>query len=342
MRKLLNTLFVLSEDAYLSLENQNVLIHKDDKEVRIPLLNLENIIYFGYKGVSPALLGACAKEHIGFCFMTPNGKFLARVCGLSYGNVLLRKLQYRWADSEGKSCLLSRYIITGKISNERSTLMRTLRDHSFSVDVDSFQKVITLLHHLAKEAFQAPSLEELRGIEGHAAHLYFSLFNEMILADKNTFHMENRNRRPPLDPMNALLSFLYTLLAHDCASALEAVGLDSYVGFMHQDRPGRQSLALDLMEEFRSIYVDRLAVTLVNQREITKQNFKRTESGAVLLNNKGKETVLQAWQKKKQGIIRHPFIQEKIPWGLVPYVQALLMAKFIRGDLEGYPAFVWK
>lgn len=232
MRHLLNTLFVLSEDIYLSLENENIIAWKEKKVAqKIPLLNLENILYFGYKGASPTLLGECAKRKIGFCFLNQNGKFLARVCGASYGNVFLRKEQYRLSDDERHSCEFAKYMLIGKIYNSRTTLMRTLRDHPMSVNQERFREVIGLLKQSVGEVQRAENLEELRGIEGNAAQLYFSIFDDMILADKKSFFFYERNKRPPMDRMNALLSFTYTILAHDCASALESVGLDSYVGF---------------------------------------------------------------------------------------------------------------
>ena len=320
MRKLLNTLFVNSEDLYLSLDNENVAAWKGNEILqRIPLMNLENILYFGYKGASPALLGACVKRHIGFCFLTPQGKFLARAQGLTAGNVLLRK-----------------------ILNSRTVLMRFLRDHPLSVDATSFQAVIQDLQDSAREAAKADSLDHLRGIEGNAAVSYFSLFDALILNDKKHFYFHGRNKRPPLDRVNALLSFAYTLLAHDCASAIEAAGMDSYIGILHRDRPGRQSLALDLMEELRSVYADRFVLSLVNNRVLPAKCFQLMEDGAVLLNAEGRKTFLSKWQERKKETLTHPFLGEKIYWGLIPYVQALLLARYIRGDLDGYPPFIWK
>ena len=343
MRHLLNTLFVTSEDIYLSLENENIAAWKDREIVqKLPLINLENILYFGYKGASPALLGACAERNIGFCFLTNNGRFLARVCGQSRGNVLLRKEQYRWADDLQKCVKMASFFLIGKIYNARSVIMRMLRDHPLSVDQKLFSETIEQLLHSIKEISKAQTLEELRGIEGNAAQIYFSVFNQMILQDKKSFFFGGRIKRPPEDRINALLSFTYTILSHDCASALEAVGIDAYVGFLHRDRPGRESLALDVMEELRSIYADRFVLTLINNRMITKKDFQNKENGAIWLNADGRRVLLSEWQKKKRDVITHPFIQEKIYWGLVPYVQAILLARYIRGDLDGYPAFLWK
>ena len=343
MRQLLNTLFVLSEDSYLSLENENVIVHNgEEKTAVIPLINLENILYFGYKGASPSLLGKCATKNISFCCLTPNGRFLFRIGGKSQGNVLLRREQYRIADDEKRCCQIAKYFITGKIGNARTALMRIARDHALSVDGDAFSKVISALKVSIHSLNSVNTLDEVRGIEGNAAALYFSVFDQMILANKDFFKMNGRTRRPPLDPVNALLSFVYTLLANDCASALEAVGLDAYVGFLHGERPGRESLALDLMEELRSVYADRFVLTLLNNRMLTPKCFNKTESGAVLLSDNGRKTVLQAWQNRKMEKIEHPFIKEKISWGLIPYAQSLLLAKYIRNDLDGYPAFIWK
>jgi CRISP-associated protein Cas1 len=342
LKQLLNTLFVTSQNSFLSLENDNVLVHLEEEKVaKIPLINLENILYFGFKGATPALLGYCADRNISFCSLTPGGKFLFRVVGKSRGNVLLRREQYRLADDPARCCEIAKYMITGKIGNSRSTLMRAVRDHALSLDIDSFTDGILALKVAIQSLKKAESLAMIRGIEGKAAAVYFSLFNQMVLANKDYFTMNGRNKRPPLDPVNAILSFCYTLLAHDCASALESVGLDSYVGFIHSDRPGRESLALDLMEELRSVYADRFVLTLINNRRLTPKHFAITETGAVLLKDVGRKIVLQDWQKRKQEKIEHPFIKEKMAWGLVPYVQALLLAKYIRRDLEGYPAFLW-
>lgn len=343
MKKLLNTLFVTSEDIYLSLENENVAAWKEGKILRrMPLLNLENILYFGYKGASPALLGACVRRNIGFCFLDQNGRFLARTGGIIRGNILLHKEQYRTSEDEAKSCAVAAPMIAAKIYNARAVLMRGARDHPLSIDTELFKAYSADLLNAAREAARTTSLDELRGIEGNAAQMYFSLFGQLILTDQKHFSFAGRSRRPPLDRVNALLSFAYTLLAHDCASALEAVGLDSYAGFLHRDRPGRASLALDLMEELRSIYADRFALTLINNRIIQAGDFRQMEDGAVWLNDKGRRTFLSHWQERKRETITHPFLKEKILWGLIPYVQALLLARYLRGDLDGYPPFLWK
>lgn len=343
MRKLLNTLFILNKEAYLALENENVVVKKDEEILgRVPLLTLENILNFGYKGVSPSLIGECATRKIGLCFLSRHSRFLARVCGMNPGNVLLRKKQYLLSENYTESCNLAKNFIAGKIFNSRSVIERMKRDHPLNIDKNKFQSVSDDLKILVKESRKAEDKEILLGIEGNAASLYFSVFDDLILGNKQDFKFVSRQRRPPIGKVNALLSFAYTILAHDCASALESVGLDAYVGFLHSDRPGRQSLALDLMEELRAIYADRFVLTLINNRMIKKSDFDEKENGVTLLNENGRKLFLNNWQEKKREVIEHPFLEEKIMWGLVPYAQALLLARCIRGDLEEYPAFLWK
>lgn len=343
MRKMLNTLFVTTEDAYLSLENENIVVHVgEEKRAQYPLLMLKGILTFSYKGASPALMGACAERGIGLTFLTPRGRFLARVCGSEHGNVLLRREQYRRADSLCASCLIARNFIFGKVYNQRWVLERTIRDHALRVNVQALKDVSAALAAKLPQIESAVDLDGLRGLEGDASADYFSVFDEMILNQKSDFLLNGRNRRPPQDNMNALLSFAYVLLANDCAAALESVGLDAYVGFMHRDRPGRTSLALDLMEELRAPMADRLCITLVNNRVLQDKHFDRQESGAVFLNDAGRKHFLTAWQNRKREEITHPFLKEKIMWGLVPYVQALLLARTLRGDTDGYPPFLWK
>ena len=343
MRKLLNTLYITSEDLFLSCSNENVVVnHGDEVVARFPLLNLEGIVTFSYAGATPALMGECAKRGIQLTFMTPNGRFLARVSGMSQGNVLLRREQYRIADSETRSCLIARNMITGKVFNCRWVLERALRDHALRIDQARVKDASARLQQSLTLIRQADTLDVLRGLEGEAAVQYFSVFDELILSQKADFIFDGRNRRPPQDNVNALLSFAYSLLANDCAAALESVGLDAHVGFMHQDRPGRKSLALDLEEELRAPFADRLVLTLINNRIMQDKHFDRQESGAVLLNDTGRKLFLKHWQEKKRDEITHPYLKEKMPWGLIPHVQALLLARCIRGDLEEYPPFLWK
>lgn len=343
MKHLLNTLFILSEDIYLSLDGENVVANRDKQTVaRYPLHTLQNIVTFSYAGASPALMGACAQRQIGFAYCTPRGKFLARVCGSNAGNVLLRRTQYRAADDPAQSCQISRTMIFGKLYNARWSIERTRRDHALRVDEDRLSEASRQIHALLPQVREETSLERLRGLEGTGANAYFGVLDDMILRDKDIFFFRGRNRRPPLDAMNALLSFAYSLLAHDCASALESVGLDSYVGFLHRDRPGRTSLALDLMEELRPCMADRFVLTLINNRMIHADDFHQTESGAVLLSDAGRRTFIKSWQEKKKETLTHPYLDEKLQWGMIPYVQALLLARHLRGDLDAYPPFLWK
>lgn len=343
MRRLLNTLFVLTEDSYLSLEGENVVVLGGEETLgRFPLHTLEGILYFGYRGASPALMGACAKNDIGLCFLSPRGRFLARVCGESRGNVLLRKEQYRVSDSEAESCRAARNMIAGKLYNARWVLERATRDHPLRVDVEELKRVSSQLADSARSAAEATDLAQLRGIEGEAATRYFGVFDQLLLQNKEEFCFQTRNRRPPLDPVNAMLSFAYSIFANDCAAALESVGLDAYVGFLHRDRSGRVSLALDLMEELRPAFADRFVVSCVNNRMVRADQFETGENGAVSMNDGGRRAFLTAYQNRKKEQIQHPFLNEKIPWGLVPYVQALLLARYLRGDLDAYPPFLWK
>lgn len=343
MKHLLNTLFILSEDVYLSLDGENVVANRDKQIVaRYPLHTLQSIVTFSYAGASPALMGACAQRQIGFALCTPSGKFLARVCGSSAGNVLLRRAQYRAADDPAQSCLISRTIIFGKLYNARWSIERTRRDHALRVDEERLSHASRKLRDLLPQVSAETSPDRLRGLEGVGANAYFEVLDDMILRDKETFRFQGRNRRPPMDAINALLSFAYSLLAHDCASALESVGLDSYVGFLHRDRPGRTSLALDLMEELRPCMADRFVLTFINNRMIHASDFHQTESGAVLLTDAGRRTFIKSWQEKKKETLTHPFLNEKLPWGMIPYIQALLLARHLRGDLDAYPPFLWK
>ena len=343
MRHLLNTLFVTSEDIYLSLDGENIVANRDKQEVaRYPLHTLSGIVSFSYPGASPALMGACVRREVSLAFCTPRGRFLARVTGESSGNVLLRRTQYRAADDPGPCCRIARSMVFGKVYNARWSIERTRRDHGLRVDDTALAAASGSLKELLPQIGEETSLDSLRGLEGAGATAYCGVFDQLILGGKPLFSFPARSRRPPLDPVNALLSFAYSLLAHDCASALESVGLDSYVGFLHRDRPGRTSLALDLMEELRPCMADRFVLTIINNRVVGRQDFDFRENGAVFLNDAGRRTFLKHWQERKRESITHPYLKEKIPWGLVPYVQALLLARYLRGDLDGYPPFLWK
>ena len=343
MKVLLNTLFVTSEDIYLSLDGENIVANRDKAVVaRYPLHTLFGIITFSYSGASPALMGACAQRGIALSFCTPRGKFLGRFCGESNGNVLLRRTQYRIADDPKQSCRTARTMIFGKLYNTRWCIERCCRNHAERVDTAKLKAVCTTLRDLLPSVAAASTLDELRGFEGVGANAYFGVLDEMILSQKDAFFFHGRTRRPPLDRVNALLSFAYSLLAHDCAAALESVGLDSYVGFLHRDRPGRNSLALDLMEELRACMADRFVLALINNRMLKAEDFEMRESGAVLLTDKARSIFLKAWQEKKQETLTHPYLNEKLKWGVVPTIQALLLARYLRGDLDAYPPFLWK
>ena len=343
MKELLNTLYITSSDKYLSLDGENIVVLCGDTEVgRLPLHNIEGIVTVGFTGASPALMGACAKRNISLSFLTQYGDFQARVTGKVRGNVTLRKTQYRMSDNLSDSLNIARNFIIGKIYNSRWVVERATRDHPMRVNVDRLKHISQLLQNCILSVYDCKNLDELRGIEGEAAALYFSVFDELILQQKEEFSFETRNKRPPLDKVNALLSFSYTLLASMTASALEAVGLDPYVGFMHRDRPGRVSLALDLMEELRSVFADRFVLSLINKKVVSEKGFSLKENGAVIMDDITRKEVLAAWQSRKQEKITHPFLNEKIEWGLVPYVQSMLLARYIRGDLDEYPPFMWK
>lgn len=340
MRKLLNILYVTTPESFLHRDGENVIVKVGSEErFRIPIHNLEGIVCFGYMGASPHLMQLCSDNNVGLSFLTPFGKFLGRVNGRVRGNVLLRRTQYRIADNPEESLEIARCFITAKIVNCRTVLGRSLRDHGEIIRRDAIRNADNLLIENLSKIGECPTADTLRGIEGNCAKFYFDVLDELILKQKDDFFIHERNRRPPRDNMNALLSFLYTLLAHDAESALETVGLDPYVGFFHTDRPGRASLALDMMEELRPFIADRLALSLVNLQQVSGSDFLQKEGGGIILTEKGRKAVLGAWQKRKQDEITHPYLNEKIQIGLLPYVQALLMARFLRGDIDGYPPF---
>lgn len=308
MRKLLNTLFILSEETYLSLDGENIVILAENSEKRrFPLHMLENIMCFSYKGASPALMGACAERKIGLSFFSPNGKFLAGVHGKEYGNVLLRKQQYRISDDKEQGVQYAKNMMIGKVYNSRWTLERTARDHKERVDYESIRKISAELQEGLLKIRTVDNIDQLRGIEGELASRYFSVFDELILNQKDDFIFQTRNRRPPMDRVNALLSFAYAVVERECANALRSVGLDPFVGFMHTDRPGRESMALDIMEEFRSILCDRFVLTLINTKTVRKDSFMKGDDGAVLLNDKGRKIFFNNWQNRKRELITHPF-----------------------------------
>jgi CRISP-associated protein Cas1 len=333
----LNTLFVTRENAYLTKDGAAVEVrHEGQSLLRIPLHNLEGIVALGWDiGASAQLMAACAEAGVSLSFCNPYGKFLAAVRGFTSGNILLRRAQYRVADDPIASTRIASSFIVAKLANSRTVLLRASRDHGADVDQAS-----RLLQRNAEAALQAGNLESLRGLEGDAATAYFGTLPSLIQAPG--FEFSGRNRRPPTDPVNALLSFAYSMLAHDCRSALESVGLDPQCGILHRDRPGRPSLALDLMEEFRPVIADRCVLTLINRKQINPADFQHRETGAVELKDESRKLFLTAWQERKQDELTHPFLNEKITFGLLPFIQARLLARALRGDLDAYPAFIYK
>lgn len=343
MRKLLNTLYVTTPESYLSRDGENIVVICEEKEkIRIPIHNIESIVTFGYTGASPSLMGLCAERGVTVSFLTEYGRFWGSVSGRVKGNVLLRRTQYRIADMDEAALSISRIIVAGKIANCRNVLQRAIRDHGDKNRSIELKKASSLLEIRQKQALNSDDIKKLRGIEGDAASCYFGVFNNLIVAQNDFFRMNGRNRRPPKDAINALLSFLYTLLAHDVQSGLEVTGVDPYVGFLHTDRPGRPSLALDLMEEFRPYLADRLAISLINRKQVDPKGFISQADCGILMNDETRKTVIEAWQRRKQEEIFHPFLQETIKIGLLPYAQALLFSRFLRGDLDIYPVFLMK
>ena len=343
MKKLGNVLYITTPGTYLSLDGDTVVINKDKKgSMRLPLHNLQAIVCFNYPGVSPALMGACAEQNIGLTFLRPSGRFLARVTGRVKGNLLLRKEQYRVAEDGSARLGIATSCVLGKVYNSRKVIERALRDHAMLVDGPTLREASTFLKVSLHTIRKVDSLETLRGLEGSAAKQYFRVFGQMVLHQKEAFPFQERTRRPPRDNMNAILSFLYTLLTYEVTSALEAIGLDPQVGFLHADRPGRPSLALDMMEELRPVFADRLALTLINRKQITSKGFVHKESGGVLMDDDTRKKVITAWQQRKQEQIMHPYLKERIPFGLIPHIQAQLLARHLRGDLDAYPPFFWR
>lgn len=343
MKRLLNTLYVSISDAYLRLDGETIVICGDEKELgRIPLLNLQSIVCFSYKGMSPALLGACAERGIEVCFLSPYGKFLARVCGPVHGNVLLREAQMLLSVDDEGSLEVAKTFIEAKIYNCRWVIERTLRDHPQRVDQAALRNAIEQHKRCLEQVASASDSGELMGIEGSAAKAYFGVFDQMILKNKDAFRFDERNRRPPTDRVNALLSFTYTLLTNEICGALESVGLDPYVGYLHKKRPGRCSLALDILEEMRAVCADRFVLSQINLGAVNGDDFDIKENGAVFLKDEARTKYLNAWQGRKQEMMTHPFLGDKIQWGLVPYSQAMLFARWLRGDLDAYPPFFWK
>lgn len=346
MKRMLNTIYVTSEDAWLRKDGANLVVEVSGEERgRAPLHMLDGLVSFGRPGGSPALMAACAEAGICISYLDPNGRFLARVEGTRAGNVLLRRSQYRAADDLARRLPIVRGMVAAKAANQRTVILRALRDHGAALPPAVAAALATAgqrLAAIARRTLSAVDVEGLRGLEGEAAATYFAVFDHLIRSDNAAFHFGGRSRRPPLDRTNALLSFLYAMLGHDCRSALEAHGLDPQVGFLHADRPGRAGLALDLMEELRPVMADRLALSLINRGQLRPADFMMEETGGVRLSDAARKEVLIAWQERKRDELRHPFLGETVPLGLVAHLQAQLLARHLRGDLDGYPGFVWK
>jgi CRISPR-associated protein Cas1 len=343
MRKMLNTLYVTTQGAYLFKDGETVAVKIDGEvRLRVPVHTLSSLVCFGNVSCSPYLLAHCADNDVLTSFLSEHGRFLARVQGPVSGNVLLRREQYRRADDEIASAGIAKSFLIGKISNCLMVINRHLRDHAEKIGREAVEDTANKLRQNMRSLTAASALDQLRGIEGIAANAYFDVFDHLILTNKKDFNFSGRNRRPPLDPVNCLLSFIYTLLYHDARAALESVGLDPAVGYLHRDRPGRMGLALDLMEELRPPFADRLVLSLINLARVKKRDFTVSESGAVQMDDDTRKTVLVAYEERKREEITHPFLQEKIPVGMILFSQAQLLSRYLRGDLDGYPPFIWR
>lgn len=343
MKQLLNTLYVTTQGAYLSRDGETVLVRSDDDVLmRVPIRTLASVVCFGRVSASPPLMALCSEHGVCLAFMNENGRFLARVQGPVSGNVLLRREQYRRCDDPNGAAAIARSVVISKIANCRTVLLRAAREKPQSESAKVLSSAVLRLGRIVEDVQKAPSLDMIRGHEGDAARVYFEVFDSLITESKDSFYFRGRSRRPPLDNVNALLSFTYTLLTHDVAAALEGVGLDPAAGYLHRDRPGRPSLALDVVEEMRPVIADRLVVSLINRRQISGSGFRTTESGAVEMDESTRKEVLVAYQKRKQEEIVHPFLRERVAFGIVPHIQAMLLSRHLRGDLDGYPSFLWR
>jgi CRISPR-associated protein Cas1 len=341
MKHLLNTLYITTQGSYLAREGETVLVRvEQETKLQLPIHTIGSIICFGQVSCSPFLLGLCAERHVSVSFLSVNGRFMARLEGPVSGNVQLRREQYRQADNLESSAIIARAVVIAKIANCRSVLLRAVRSYPEGEGVDELKITADYLNTQLQSLKEPLPLDSIRGIEGDAARNYFGVFKYLVIEQKAVFSFNRRSRRPPLDNMNAILSFLYTVLAHDVTSAIECSGIDPAVGFLHRDRAGRPGLALDIMEEFRPYIVDRLALTLINLKQIQAAGFQQTESGAVIMDDVTRKTVLVEYQKRKQEEIKHPYLGEDVAIGLLPHIQAMLLSRYLRGELDNYPAFI--
>jgi CRISPR-associated protein Cas1 len=343
VKQLLNTLFVTTQGAYLSKDGETVSVQiEQEVALRVPIHTLQGIACFGRVSVSPFLLGFCAERGVGLSFLTESGRFLARVQGPVSGNILLRREQYRKSGIAAESAEVARSVVIAKIANCRNVVLRAVREKPNQPGAEALSRAAKRLAWVIEELQVPRPLDVVRGHEGDAARVYFEVFDHLITESKDSFFFCGRSRRPPLDNVNALLSFLYTLLTHDVAGALEGVGLDPAAGYLHRDRPGRPSLALDLVEELRPVLADRLALSMINRRQVRPDGFRKSESGAIEMDDSTRKQVLAAYQKRKQEEVVHPFLKERVQYGIVPHIQSLLLARHLRGDLDGYPSFLWR
>lgn len=343
MKHHLNTLFVSTQGAYLACEGEAILVRvEQETRLRLPIHMLGGVVCFGRVSCSPAMMGLCCERGVTISFMTEYGRFLARVEGPVSGNVLLRRAQYRYTEDCEKSAQLARAMVTAKIANCRTALLRSVRDHPDAEGADKIRLAAEQLAQALDRLRAALPLDTVRGVEGDSAREYFQVFDHLIVAQKEDFFFRSRTRRPPLDNVNSLLSFVYTLLTHDARSALETVGLDPAVGSLHRDRPGRPGLALDLVEEFRPVLADRLVLSLINKRQVQANGFRKSETGAILMDDETRKILLTAYQERKQETITHPFLGEETTLGMLVHLQARLLSRFLRGDLDAYPPFIWR
>ena len=343
MKKLLNTLYVTTQGSYIHRESETIIVEQGkEKVLQLPIHTIGSLVCFGNIMCSPSLLGLCAERDVSVSFLTEHGKFLACVRGPVSGNVLLRRRQYRMADDPDIIHKTAANIINGKLANSRIVINRACRDHSERTDTEALKSASASIGRIMENVDKTKNVDEIRGLEGLAAKDYFGVFYHIVINQNEDFIFSDRNRRPPMDKINALLSFTYTLLAHDVRSSLETVGLDPAVGFLHRDRPGRPGLALDLMEEFRPVIADRLVLSIINRKQISKSGFKKAANGAVTMDDSTRKTVLVEYQNRKQEEVFHPYIEETVKIGLLFFLQANLMARYIRGDIDGYPPYFWR